>query len=128
MAITRATISSLCPMYQRSIIIATGAGMAPYLSLLSLLPRGSHRLIWVGRSFRESFGDKLCEIALQWPDLVLVETAKGGRPDMIALAVDNYRSFGADAVFVGSNPEGTKQIVSGCRALGIPAFGPSWDS
>lgn len=102
--------------------------MAPYLSLLSLLPRGSHRLIWVGRSFRESFGDKLCEIALQWPDLVLVETANGGRPDMIALAVDNYRSVGADAVFVGSNPEGTKQIVSGCRALGIPAFGPSWDS
>jgi DNA-binding transcriptional LysR family regulator len=48
--------------------------------------------------------------------------------DMIALAVDNYRSFGADAVFVGSNPEGTRQIVSGCRALGIPAFGPSWDS
>ena len=115
-------------MYQRSIIIATGAGMAPYLSLLSILPRGSHRLIWVGRSFREYFGNKLCEIALQWPDLVLVDTANGGRPDMIALAVDNYRSFGADAVFVGSNPEGTRQIVSGCPALGIPAFGPSWDS
>jgi hypothetical protein len=115
-------------MYQRSIIIATGAGMAPYLSLRSVLPRGSTRLIWVGRSFRESFGNKLCEIALKWPDLVLVDTANSGRLDMIALAVDNYRSFGADAVFVGSNPEGTKQIVSGCRALGIPVFGPSWDS
>jgi hypothetical protein len=62
------------------------------------------------------------------PDLVLVDTAKGGRPDMTALTVENYRSFGADAVFVGSNPEGTRQIVSGCPALGIPAFGPSWDS
>jgi hypothetical protein len=102
--------------------------MAPYLSLLSLLPRGSHRLNWVGRSFRESFGNKLCEIALQWPDLVLVDTANAGRPDMTALAVDNYRSFGADAVFIGSNPEATKQIVSGCRPLGIPAFGPSWNS
>jgi hypothetical protein len=44
------------------------------------------------------------------------------------LAVDNYRSFGADAVFIGSNPQGTGQILSGCHALGIPAFGPSWDS
>jgi ferredoxin-NADP reductase len=115
-------------MYQRSIIIATGAGMAPYLSLLPTLPRGRHRLIWVGRSFREYFGDKLYDMALQWPDLVLVDTTKSGRPDMTALAAEHYREFGADAVFVGSNPEGTKQVVSGCRALGIPAFGPSWDS
>jgi hypothetical protein len=116
------------PMYRRSIIIATGAGMVPYLSLLPVLPRGSHRLIWIGRSFRECFGDNLCDIAFRWPDLVLVDTTNGARPDMTALAVDHYRSFGADAVFVGSNPEGTRRIVSGCRALGIPAFGPSWDS
>ena len=116
------------PMYRRSVIIATGAGMAPYLSLLPVLPRGSHRLIWIGRSFRECFGNNLCDIAFRWPDLVLVDTTNGARPDLTALAVDNYRSFGADAVFVGSNPEGTGQIVSGCRALGIPAFGPSWDS
>jgi hypothetical protein len=116
------------PMYRRSIIIATGAGMVPYLSLLPVLPRGSHRLIWIGRSFRECFGDNLCDMAFRWPDLVLVDTTNGTRPDMTALAVDHYRSFGADAVFVGSNPEGTRRIVSGCRALGIPAFGPSWDS
>jgi hypothetical protein len=116
------------PMYQRSIIIATGAGMAPYLSLLPILPRGRHRLIWVGRSFREYFGDRVYEMALQWPDLVLIDTARSGRPDMTALAVEHYRDFGAEAVFVGSNPEGTSQIVSGCRALDIPAFGPSWDS
>jgi hypothetical protein len=116
------------PMYRRSIIIATGAGMAPYLSLLLVLPHGSHQLIWIGRSFREYFGNDLCDLVFRWPDLVLVDTTNGGRPDMTALAVDSYRSFRADAVFVGSNPEGTRQIVSGCRALGIPAFGPSWDS
>jgi hypothetical protein len=116
------------PMYRRSIIIATGAGMVPYLSLLAVLPRGSHRLIWIGRSFRECFGNNLCDFVFRWPDLVLVDTTSGARPDMTALAVDHYRSFEADAVFVGSNPEGTRQIVSGCRALGIPAFGPSWDS
>jgi hypothetical protein len=116
------------PMYQRSIIIATGAGMAPYLALLLVLPHGSHRLVWVGRAFREYFGEGLCDRVFRWPDLVLVDTTIDGRPDLTALAVDDYRSFGADAVFVGSNPEGTRQIVSGCRDLGIPAFGPSWDS
>ena len=115
-------------MYRRSIIIATGAGIAPYLSVLPLLPRGRHRLIWVGRAFEECFGKDFCDMVFAWPDLVLVDTTKLGRPDLAAVAVENCRSFEADVVFVGSNPEGTRQIVSGCRDLGIPAFGPSWDS
>jgi hypothetical protein len=110
-------------MYQRSIIIATGAGMAPYLSVLPVLSRERHRLIWVGRAFRECFGDDFCDMVFAWPDVVLIDTTKVGRPDLLALAAENYRSFGADAVFVGSNPEGTREIVSGCRELGIPAFG-----
>jgi hypothetical protein len=116
------------PLYQRSVIIASGAGMAPYVSLLSMEPPGKQRLIWIGRSFRESFGDTLCDAIFEWPDVVLVDTTRSGRPDLVALAVGNYRSFGAEVVFVGSNPEATRQIVSGCHALGIPAFGPSWDS
>jgi ferredoxin-NADP reductase len=115
-------------MYRRSIIIASGAGMAPYVSMLSDLPDGRHRLIWIGRSFRECFGDEFCNKIFRWPDLLLVDTASSGRPNLVSLAVDNYRSFGADAVFIGSNPQGTSQILSGCHALGIPAFGPSWDS
>jgi hypothetical protein len=115
-------------MYERSIIIATGAAMAPYLSVLPLLSRERHRLIWVGRAFRECFGEDFCDMVFAWPDLILIDTTKVGRPDLPVLAAENYRTFGADAVFVGSNPEGTRQIVSGCRELGIPAFGPSWDS
>jgi hypothetical protein len=115
-------------MYRRSIIIASGAGMAPYVSMLSDLADGRHRLIWIGRSFRECFGDEFCDKIFRWPDLLLVDTASSGRPNLVSLAVDNYRSFGADAVFIGSNPQGTSQILSGCHALGIPAFGPSWDS
>jgi hypothetical protein len=115
-------------LYRRSIIIASGAGMAPYVSILSGQPRGRHRLIWIGRSFRECFGDEFCDTIFRWPDLLLVDTANTGRPDLVSLAVDNYRSFQAGAVFIGSNPRGTSQILSGCHALGIPAFGPSWDS
>ena len=72
--------------------------------------------------------EDFCDMVFAWPDLILIDTTKVERPDLPVLAAENYRSFGADAVFVGSNPEGTRQIVSGCRELGIPAFGPSWDS
>src|SRR3954454_18034503 len=115
-------------MYRRSIIIASGAGMAPYVSMLSDLPDGRHRLIWIGRSFRECFGDEFCNKIFRWPDLLLVDTASSGRPNLVSLAVDNYRSCGADALLIGSTPKETSQILSGCHALGIPAFGPSWDS
>jgi len=115
-------------MYQRVVIIASGAGVAPYVSMLSKQYHGRCRLIWIGRSFRTTFGDDFCDRVLEWPDLLLVDTTDGGRPDLVSLAVDNYHGFGADAVFIGSNPIGTRQILSGCRRLGIPAFGPSWDS
>ena len=115
-------------MYRRSIIIASGAGMAPYVSALSDQPYERFRLIWIGRSFRECFGDELCDTIFRWQNLLLVDTANGRRPDLVSLAIDNYRSFEADAIFVGSNPQGTSQILSGCRALNIPAFGPSRDS
>jgi hypothetical protein len=115
-------------LYQRSVIIASGAGMAPYVSVLSDKSRGRHRLIWIGRSFTECFGDEFCDTILRWPDVLLVDTARSGRPDLVSLAIDNYRSFGAEAVFIGSNPHGTRQVLSACHAVGIPAFGPSWDS
>jgi hypothetical protein len=115
-------------MYQRVVVIASGAGVAPYVSMLSRQYHGRCRLIWIGRAFRATFGDEFCDRVFEWPDLLLVDTANGGRPDLVSLAVDNYHGFGADAVFIGSNPTGTRQILSGCRARGIPAFGPSWDS
>jgi hypothetical protein len=85
-------------------------------------------LIWIRRSFRECFGGELCDTTFRWQNLLLVDTANGRRADLVSVAVANYRSFGANAIFVGSNLQGTSQIVSGCRALKIPAFGPSWDS
>ena len=44
------------------------------------------------------------------------------------LAHQAYRDFDAEAVFVVSNKAATWRVVHGIERLGIPAFGPIWDS
>ena len=46
----------------------------------------------------------------------------GGRPDVMQLVKDTYRSWGAEVVFITSNWAGNKEIVEGCKVAGIPAF------
>jgi hypothetical protein len=65
---------------------------------------------------------------LRWPNLTIWDTARTGRPDALQLVVRAYQDFNAEVVFVGCNPEATRQLVYGCSALGIPAFGPNRDS
>jgi len=38
------------------------------------------------------------------------------------------RDFGAEAVHVVSNKAATRSLVHGLERLGVPAFGPIWDS
>ena len=45
----------------------------------------------------------------------------GGRPDVMQLVKDTYRSWGAEVVFITSNWAGNKEIMEGCKAAGIPA-------
>jgi hypothetical protein len=42
--------------------------------------------------------------------------------------VDAARRWGSEVVVVTSNPEGSRDVVTGCNEAGIPAFGPIWDS
>ena len=116
-------------MYRRSIIIASGAGMAPYVSMLSDLPDGRHRLIWIGRSFRECFGDEICNTIFRWPDLLLVDTASTGRHQSVVIS---RRQLTAASGPMRYSLEATRKerdkSYPAATPLGIPAFGPSWDS
>ena len=38
------------------------------------------------------------------------------------------RDFAAEAVLVVSNKAATWNLVHGLERLGVPAFGPTWDS
>ncbi len=114
--------------YKRAVIVATGAGIAPFLPLLTHAANHNYHVIWIGRSFQNTFGRRLSDMVLQWPHLTTWDTATQGRPNMLGLVAQAYRQFNAEVVFIGCNPVATRELVYGCSALRIPAFGPSWDS
>lgn len=46
----------------------------------------------------------------------------GGRPDIMKLIREVYRSWGAEVVFITSNMQGNREMMEGCKLEGIPAF------
>lgn len=95
--------------------------------LQGLLDHG--RMIWVAKNVLKTYGRDVCDLVLGSPNLSLVDTAYSkNRPDIADLAIKMYDRNQYDCVFVTSNPIATKQIVSACRAAGIHAFGPIFDS
>ena len=47
---------------------------------------------------------------------------RGGRPDIVRLVASIYKEWNADVVFITSNYGGNKELMEGCKKLGIPAF------
>ena len=47
---------------------------------------------------------------------------RGGRPDIVQLVASIYKDWNAEVVFITSNLSGNKELMEGCKKLGIPAF------
>jgi hypothetical protein len=125
---TRAPIPAVEPMYHRLVLVATGSGIGPMLGLI-LNPRVPARLVWSTRRPRVTFGDALVEEVLAvHPDAVIWDTTEHGKPDLLQITLDACRSLDAEAVLVVSNKAATWRLVHGLERLGVPAFGPIWDS
>ena len=125
---TSAPMATVEAMYERVIYVVTGSGIGPCLGQI-LAGRVPARLVWSARSPRATYGDDLVdEVQAAQPDAIIWDTARHGKPDLLGLTHQAYRDFAAQAVFVVSNKATTWQIVHGIERLGIPAFGPIWDS
>jgi hypothetical protein len=115
-------------MYRRVLYVVTGSGIGPALGQI-LTSRVPARLVWSTRNPRATYGDTLVdEVLAVHPDAVIWDTTERGKPDLLQLAYDECRDFKAEAVLVVSNKAGTWKVVHGLERLGIPAFGPIWDS
>ena len=120
----------LAEMYDRGVIVATGAGIGVTLSVY-LQTKGHFHLIWIGSDLEKTYGPELMGLlkkAVKGDRMTLVDTKVQGRPDTVALIDQVYRQIDAQVVFVTSNPKGTEVITQGCRYRGIPCFGPLFDS
>lgn len=125
---TRAPIPAIEIMYRRVVYVVTGSGIGPVLGQI-LSPRVPGRLVWSTRSARATYGDALVdEVLAARPDAVIWDTTEHGKPDLLRMAHDVCRDFAAEAVIVVSNKAATWNLVHGLERLGVPAFGPIWDS
>ncbi|RLN22166.1 uncharacterized protein C2845_PM07G15650 [Panicum miliaceum] len=89
-------------------------------------------LVWVAKGIEANYGEEMKAAAYSSERLrgrvIVHDTAVMGRPNVAALAVDAARRWGSEVVVVTSNPEGSRDVVTGCHKAGIPAFVPIWDS
>ncbi|KAF9524557.1 hypothetical protein CPB83DRAFT_886210 [Crepidotus variabilis] len=115
-------------LFKRVVIVATGSGIGPCLSLLyaDVTPR---RVLWSTQHPEQTYGPKVIDAVVKAdPDAVIWNTRTLGRPDMVALTYQLVVQSNAEAVFIISNPKVTRKVVYGMESRGIPAYGAIFDS
>ncbi|KUM81167.1 hypothetical protein [Streptomyces curacoi] len=126
--ITTAGVANIETLFKKVVYVATGSGIGPCLPHL-LAAEVPSRLVWATRDPRTTYGDALVdEILAVQPHALVWDTSRHGKPDMVRLAYEAYRDFGAEAVICISNKKLTWQVVHGLERRGIPAYGAIWDS
>ena len=111
--------------YRRVLMVATGAGIGPVLPYLLSRPPVQFECLWIGRCHRAAMGTDLVDRVLASGSVTLIDTSRG-RPDIGACVADVARRF--DAVFVVSNDVVRDVVAKACESLGVPWYGPTFDS
>ncbi|KAF9039445.1 hypothetical protein BDZ89DRAFT_1129339 [Hymenopellis radicata] len=124
-----AGLSNTSTLYKRGIRVCTGTGLGAALS--TCLQSPDWYLIWIGSDQEKTFGPTISKLIYKnlGPERCTLWDSKerGGRPDLMKLISEVYTSWGAEVVFITSNWGGNKEMMEGCKAAGIPAFGTLWD-
>lgn len=116
-------------MFQPAVVVATGSGIGPCLSLFTESQPHRYRIIWSTRGPEETYGRGILDAVQKAdPNAITVDTDRLGRPDIVNLRYNLYREIDAEAVVVFSNPRMTRKLVYGMKTRGVPAYGPIWDS
>lgn len=126
--IPAAGVGNIEKLFKRVIWVATGSGIGPCLPHL-LSGEVPSRLVWSTRSPRKTYGDQLVdEILAVQPQAQIWDTSMQGKPDLVQLVYQTYRSFDAEAVICISNQKLTFRLNYELERRGIPSFGAIWDS
>ncbi|KAJ0247056.1 Transmembrane protein [Hirschfeldia incana] len=121
----------LVNLYDKVLLVATGSGICVFLSFLMQQSKAEVYFIWVAKGLDDNFGSEIVNRIKAYPhqDRIIVhDTTILGRPNVSEMSVKASKKFGAQVVIVTSNPEGSRDVVNACKASGVPAFGPIWDS
>jgi hypothetical protein len=111
--------------YRQVLIVATGAGIGPVLPYLLGRSPVQVECLWIGRCHHAAVGAGLVDRVLAGGSVTLIDTSRG-RPDVGAHVAEVAHRF--DAVFVVSNDVVRDSVARACEALGVPWYGPTFDS
>lgn len=126
--IPAAGVGNIENLFKRVVWVATGSGIGPCLPHL-LKGKVPGRLVWSTRSPEKTYGKELVQEILEAePNAIVWNTDEKGKPDMVKLAYQAYKDFGAEAVICISNPKLTWKVVQELEERGIPSYGAIWDS
>lgn len=115
--------------FRRLVVVTTGSGIGPCLSLLAESDRPPTRVLWQTRSPLRTYGQGILDAAARLdPDANIIDSDREGRCEMLPVVWEMVRAFEAEAVVVVSNPPMTKRLVYELEARGVLAYGPIWDS
>ncbi|KAF9696513.1 hypothetical protein EKO04_005714 [Ascochyta lentis] len=126
---------AFAPLFHSVLLVATGAGIGPVLSLLAS-PAISHmlnedrkvRVMWcVYDSSAPHWAFALAAIR-KVDAAATVFDSKTGRPDVGFEAPWLAQKEKLEAVMVVSNPPVTKEVVDQCKIAGLAAYGAVFDS
>ncbi|TPX16870.1 uncharacterized protein E0L32_003432 [Thyridium curvatum] len=116
-------------MFKRGIRVCTGTGIGAALSTCIQSPNWF--LIWIGSDQERTFGPTITGMIHKYiePERMILWDSKkrGGRPDTVQLLKETWDSFGAEVIFITSNMQGNDEMMQGCTAAGLHAFGTLWD-
>ncbi|KAI8947285.1 hypothetical protein F4801DRAFT_516635 [Xylaria longipes] len=115
-------------LFKRIVVVATGSGIGPCLSLLfaDATPR---RVLWSARDPEKTYGPRVVgEVLRADPKAVIWNTIEKGYPDIVGETYQLVHELDAEAVFIISNPKVTEKVVFGMQSRGIPAYGAIFDS
>ncbi|KAK3995695.1 putative NRPS-like enzyme [Cladorrhinum sp. PSN332] len=145
-------------LFEPCIVVATGSGIAPCLSLFVQRPDHPVRIIWSTKKPMETYGKAIIDLLYQTdPRAIIIDTSQGGpkcrRPDLVKVAYRVYQQSQnegpehyenlkgrqnttgrkkpvgkCEAVVIISNQRLTEKVVYGLESRGVPAYGALFDS
>ncbi|KAI1266364.1 hypothetical protein F5Y18DRAFT_27587 [Xylariaceae sp. FL1019] len=115
-------------LFQRIVLVTTGSGIGPCLSLL-FANVTRRRVLWSSRNPEKTYGPQVVnEVLKADPEALIWNTTEKGYPDIVGETYRLVNESNAEAVFIISNPKVTEKVVFGMQSRGIPAYGAIFDS
>ncbi|OAP57859.1 hypothetical protein AYL99_08597 [Fonsecaea erecta] len=118
----------VAPIFRKMVLVATGSGIGPIMSLLHKRDI-SCRILWSTPDPEVTYSKRVIEVVRRAdPEAIIINTTVSGRPNLVKQTYELFVLSGAEAVFVISNPKVTRRVVYDLESRGVPIFAPIFDS